>query len=180
MVLATYQCVAAAVPVAQCVGTVPNGQPIDTATFGPHTFVVRALDANGNVLGSVQRTYFVQYPFRGFFAPVDNEPTLNVAKAGSAIPVKFSLTGNQGLDIFFSDLTSTYPKSQTIACDATAPADGIESTVTAGSSSLSYDASSDQYTYVWKTDAAWVGTCRAMIVKTKDGASHRSDFKFTK
>ena len=174
-VIATYQCVAGAVPVAQCVGTVPNGQPIDTSTFGPHTFVVKALDANGNVLGSVQRTYFVQYPFKGFFAPVDNEPTLNVAKAGSAIPVKFSLTGNQGLDIFFD---ATYPKSQTIACDASAPADGIESTVTAGSSSLSYDAGSDQYVYVWKTNSAWVNTCRALIVKTKDGVIHRANFKF--
>ena len=50
--------------------------------------------------------------------------------------------------------------------------------MTAGSSSLSYDAGSDRYNYVWKTDSSWSGTCRALIVKTKDGATHRADFKF--
>jgi len=168
---ATYQCGSAA---AQCIGTVPNGSPIDTSTFGTHTFVVQALDADGIVIGSLQRTYFVQYPFNGFFSPVDNEPVFNVAKAGSAIPVIFSLNGNQGLNIF----ASGYPRSQTIACDASAPADGIESTVTAGGSSLSYNASSGRYTYIWKTDKSWTGTCRALIVKLQDGTVHRADFKF--
>jgi hypothetical protein len=176
-VTATYQCSGGTVTVAQCIGTVPSGQTIDTTSFGPHTFVVKALDGSGNIIGSVQRTYFVQYPFKGFFAPVNNEPVLNTAKAGSAIPVKFSLTGNQGLDIF---VDSTYPKSQTIACDATAPADGIESTVSAGNSSLSYDGSSDQYTYVWKTDSSWTGTCRALVLKMKDGTVRRAVFKFAK
>jgi hypothetical protein len=176
-VSATYQCVSggSALPDSQCTGTTPNGQQIDTSTFGPHTFVVKALDTNGNVVGSLQRTYVVAYPFKGFFAPVDNQPVINVAKAGSSIPVKFSLSGNQGLDVFFD---SSYPRSQTVACDASAPADGIDSTVNAGSSSLSYDAASDRYNYVWKTDSSWAGTCRALILKTKDGVVHRADFKF--
>jgi hypothetical protein len=168
---ATYQCGSAA---AECIGTVPNGSPIDTSSFGVHTFVVQAFDADGNLVGSLERTYVVQYPFSGFFAPVDNEPVLNVVKAGSGIPVIFSLGGNQGLDIF----AAGYPKSQTIACDASAPADGIESTVTAGGSSLSYSTSTGRYTYVWKTDKSWTGTCRALIIKTKDGVTHRADFKF--
>ena len=112
--------------------------------------------------------------FTGFFAPVDNEPVLNVVKAGSGIPVIFSLGGNQGLNIF----AAGYPKSQTIACDATAPADGIDSTVTAGGSSLTYDPSTGRYSYIWKTDKSWVGTCRALILKTQDGVTHRADFKF--
>lgn len=176
-VSATYQCLVggSALPAAQCTGSTLNGQPIDTSSFGLHTFLVTATDASGSVIGSLQREFVVQYPFQGFFAPVDNEPVFNTVKAGSGIPVKFSLSGNQGLDIF---VDATYPKSQLIACDASAPADGIESTVTAGSSSLSYDAGTDQYTYVWKTDASWAGTCRALILKTKDGLVHRADFKF--
>jgi Tol biopolymer transport system component len=168
---ATYQCGSAA---ARCIGTVPNGSPIDTSTFGVHTFVVQALDADGNIIGSLERTYLVEYPFNGFFAPVDNEPVLNVTKAGSAIPVIFSLGGNEGLSIF----APGYPKSQTIACNSTAPADGIESTVTAGGSSLSYDSSTGRYTYVWKTDKSWSGTCRAFVLKTADGVAHQADFEF--
>src|SRR5205085_2496965 len=49
----------------------------------------------------------VVYPFSGFFQPVDNTPTLNVVKAGSGIPVKFSLSGNLGLNI----LLAGYPQS---------------------------------------------------------------------
>jgi hypothetical protein len=171
IVNATYQCSSAA----QCVGTVPSGSPIDTSTFGLHTFVVTAYDADGNVVATLQRQYSVDYPFTGFFQPVDNLPALNVAKAGSAIPVKFSLGGNQGLNIFYN---STYPASQQIDCSSTAPLDTIETTVTAGSSSLSYDSTTGQYTYTWKTNTAWSGTCRALVIRTKFGSFHTADFKF--
>jgi len=114
------------------------------------------------------------YNFTGFFQPVDNLPTVNTVNAGRAIPVKFSLGGDQGLNIF----DAGYPKSQIIACDSTAGVDGIEQTVTAGSSSLSYDASTDTYTYVWKTEKVWAGTCRQLVVKLNDGTFHRANFKF--
>ncbi len=39
----------------------------------------------------------VLYRFIGFSQPVDNLPTINRANSGSAIPIKFSLGGNQGL-----------------------------------------------------------------------------------
>jgi hypothetical protein len=123
----------------------------------------------------------VRYDFSGFFAPVDNPDTLNKAKAGSAIPVNFSLSGDEGLDVF----AEGYPKSERVDCDSDAPVDGIEQTVTAGGSSLSYDATADRYTYVWKTDKAWSnadsgGPCRQLVVKLKDGSIHRADFEFTK
>jgi hypothetical protein len=168
---ATYQCTAAA----QCVGTVPSGSPIDTSTPGLHTFVVQAIDADGNVVASLQRQYAVDYNFGGFFQPVDNLPALNVTKAGGAIPVKFSLGGNRGLDIFYN---STYPASQQISCSSTAPLDTIETTVTAGQSSLSYDSGSGTYTYIWKTNSAWANTCRALVIRTKFGTFHTANFKF--
>jgi len=107
------------------------------------------------------------YNFSGFFQPVDNAPTVNVAKAGSAIPVKFSLRGNQGLGI----LQPGFPKVTTVACDSTSPTDDIESTVTAGGSSLQYDAAADQYTYVWKTSSTWAGTCARFDLGLNDGSS---------
>jgi predicted extracellular nuclease len=110
----------------------------------------------------------------GFFQPVDNLPTLNGVKAGSAIPVKFSLGGDKGLSIF----AAGYPKSQVIACDLTGPVDDVNQTVTAGSSSLSYDPLTGQYTYVWKSDKSWVGTCRQLIVTLADGTTHVANFNF--
>jgi hypothetical protein len=114
------------------------------------------------------------FNFTGFFPPVDNPPTINTVKAGSAIPVKFSLGGDQGLNI----LAPGSPASQQIACDSQAPTDAIEATVSAGGSSLSYDPATDQYTYVWKTNKSWAGTCRQLDVQLSDGSHHVADFKF--
>jgi uncharacterized delta-60 repeat protein len=116
------------------------------------------------------------FAFTGFFAPIDNGGVLNMLKAGSAVPVKFSLGGNKGLAI----LASGSPSSQKIVCDTSAPTDQVEETSTAGSSSLSYDATSDRYNYVWKTDKAWADSCRALTVTLIDGTSHTAKFKFTK
>ncbi len=114
-----------------------------------------------------------RYHFSGFFQPVDNLPTQNVVKAGRAIPVKFSLGGDQGLDIF----ATGYPTSAQVTCGATAE-DAIQQTAPAGSSGLSYDVATDQYNYVWKTDKAWAGSCRTLVVKLNDGTVHRANFQF--
>jgi hypothetical protein len=133
-------------------------------------------DVAGNTAAPVTATYSVVYNWHGFFAPVDNLPTINVSKAGSAIPVKFSLSGNQGLNIF----AAGSPSSRQINCDGSDPTDAIETTVTAGNSTLTYDATADQYVYVWKTDKSWAGTCRQLTVTLVDGTSHSANFKFTK
>jgi len=115
----------------------------------------------------------VIYNWNDFFPPVDDS-VLNAAKAGRAIPVKFSLDGNQGLDIF----AAGYPQSWKIECESMAFIDEIYETVTAGNSILSYDTDTDQYIYVWKTNKDWAGTCRRLEVKLKDDTSHFADFKF--
>ena len=116
------------------------------------------------------------FAFSGFFAPVDNAPVLNTAKAGSAIPVKFSLNGNQGSSIF----ATGYPASQQMACDPGAQTDAITETVTAGSSGLTYDPATDQYSYVWKTDKSWANTCRQLTIRLTDGSNHIANFRFSK
>ena len=158
---------------ASCAGTVADGALIDTSTVGSHTFTVTGADIAGNS-ATATSTYNVVYSFGGFLQPVDNLPALNIANAGSAIPVKFSLGGNQGVAIF----AAGYPASSPIPCDASEPGTVIEETVTAGSSSLSYSATTDQYNYVWKTDRSWRGTCRMLLFRFNDGAEHHAKFRF--
>jgi probable HAF family extracellular repeat protein len=141
-----------------------------------------AINESGQIVGSGFRDGELEafllnpaYDFSGFFAPVDNPPTVNTVNAGRAIPVKFSLSGDQGLGV----IEEGYPKSQQVPCDAADPVDGIEETTTAGASGLTYDAASDEYTYVWKTDKAWTG-CRQLVLKLDDGTVHRANFNFTK
>ena len=118
-------------------------------------------------------TFGTIYPFSGFIQPVDNTPTLNALQAGRSVPVKFSLGGDRGLGI----LAASYPASQRIACDSSAPIDAVEQTVSASSSSLTYDAATAQYVYVWKTDKSWAGSCRELVIRLVDGTEHRARFQ---
>jgi hypothetical protein len=115
------------------------------------------------------------FAFGGFLAPIEMG-VLNTTSAGRAIPIKFSLGGDHGLQI----LMAGYPSSQAIACDSAAPTGTIEQTVTAGSSALSYDASSDVYSYTWKTSKSWSGTCRRLTLKLTGGGTYFVDFRFAR
>ncbi|MDQ3489756.1 MAG: PxKF domain-containing protein [Acidobacteriota bacterium] len=145
----------------------------DMSTVGAKTVNCTATDKAGNTV-SADASYSVIYNFAGFFQPVDNLPVLNIANAGSSIPIKFSLNGNQGLSIF----TPGYPASVTTSCNNSTAADPIDETVNAGGSSLTYDAATDRYHYVWKTEKSWKGTCRLLVVKLKDGNTYIANFKF--
>jgi HYR domain len=142
---------------------------------GQTTVNCSATDSHGNTSNGSFKIQ-VNYSFGGFFQPIDNG-VLNKAKAGSAIPVKFSLSGDQGLNIFMSG----YPTSAQVSCGNTATADLVEETVTAGQSTLNYDATSGQYIYVWKTQSAWGNSCRTLTVKLKDGTTiKQANFWFPK
>jgi len=152
-----------------------NSTPASGSTFpvGTTTVHASANDGNGHT-SECSFTVTVQYDFAGFFPPVANLPAVNIVQAGRAIPVKFSLSGNKGLGIF----AAGSPSSGTIPCNSSDPATTLEATVTAGGSSLSYDPTSDQYIYVWKTESGWAGTCRQLVVQLNDGSIHRANFKF--
>ncbi len=102
------------------------------------------------------------WPFTGFFQPVDNQPTVNRMTAGRAVPVKFSLGGDRGLDIF----AAGYPQVRSVSCGASA--DAVEETTSTNSSQLSYSSADDRYTYLWKTDRAWAGQCKQLVLKFAD------------
>ena len=137
------------------------------------TIAVRVTDAVGfsaTDTATVQGQYF----WSGFLAPVDDLPTPNAVKAGQAVPVTFSLGGDQGLGI----LLAGYPAvSGPVPCSS-APADPVETTETAGHSELRYDATADAYTYVWKTDRTWANSCRFLTIKLDDGTTHQALFQF--
>ena len=117
--------------------------------------------------------FAIPYAFGGFKAPVDKAPTRNGMKAGTAVPIKFSLGGDRSLAIF----APGSPSSQPVICDTGAPYDGVENTVSAGGSSLSYDSASDTYTYVWKTQKSWTG-CRKLTLAFTDGSVQSAIFQF--
>jgi hypothetical protein len=161
---------------------------LDTSSVGTKTANLAAgstKDNVGNESAAASCSYSVIYNWVGFFQPIDNKDgngnyILNKAKAGSTIPVKFSLGGNQGLNIF----EEFYPKVSITPCNADPNADLVEEYSTATVSGLKYDATVNapvgQYIYNWKTDSKWATQCRSLVVKLNDGTSHRADFNFFK
>lgn len=113
-------------------------------------------------------------PGAWFFGPIAPFPAFNTANAGQSIPLIFSLGGNKGLNIF----APGYPRWQVIACGSTAAVGGTNPTNSNGG--LSYDPLQDRYTYPWKTERSWAGSCRQLVVRYTDGTTYRANFNFVK
>jgi len=150
-------------------GGVISATPTVNGTF-PYTVTITDKAANK---GTLSCSVTVMFVFTGFFKPVANPSVVNIANAGVAIPVKFSLGGNQGLNI----LASNSPSSAAMACPSAAATAVISQTVTGGTSALTYDTTTGQYTYTWKTDKSWAGSCRLFTMQLTDGTSHTAYFQ---
>jgi hypothetical protein len=167
--------------------------------LGTHTFAVKAIDPAGNTdptPAPFSWTVKSGYAFTGFFQPVANPPKINRVKAGSLIPVRFSLGGNFGTAIF----AAGYPQSQAINCTTGAPVQDVDvdEVETPGSTAGRFAVGGVdgtgwllnyynvftrqwEYLFIWKTDRTWAGTCRQLIVQFNDGsAPHVANFKFVR
>ncbi len=152
----------------------PNGSFVYTPAtgyVGSDSFSYTASDGAA-VSNEATVSIAVRYAFTGFFAPVSNPPALNTVNAGQSVPVKFSLAGDFGLGI----IAGGYPVSQPVNCTTGAPLGTAQAT--AANAPLGYDAGSGRYSYVWKTDSSWVGTCRLFTLRLADGTDHTALFLF--
>ncbi|WP_052703101.1 discoidin domain-containing protein [Paenibacillus beijingensis] len=140
------------------------GQP-ESLQVGIHSVKCTAEDKAGNTAEKAA-SYQVMFPFSGFKAPVQDVSVVQEVYAGSAVPIKFSLGGDRGMDISIAG----YPAS----VDAADP----EQELLSVDADLEYDPNEDQYILIWKTDKAWAGTTRKLIMKLIDGTEHSLLFTF--
>ena len=144
---------------------------------GVWTDVTTSLDPGGHVIcGSTTSlspfiTAELHYNFTGFFQPVDNGKVLNVAKAGSSIPVKFSLERGPGPRHSHHQLASHRRHQLRFHSD-----DRPDRRTDHEPSGLHIG--NNQYTYVWATKPEWKGTCRKFMLNLKDGTQHVALFQF--
>lgn len=147
---------------------------VNTNTVGFYALTYTVSDPSGHSDTKVRTVEVSPYNFTGFFSPIDNLPTVNQVNSGQSIPIKFSLGGNQGMNIF----AAGSPSSVQINCNTNDPISEVEEIETPGSSGLTYDAGSNQYKYVWKTEKSWKNQCRMLTVTLRDGTVHTAKFKF--
>ncbi len=169
IVTAAYSCAdqPAGSGLLSCVGDLTPSALIDTLNVGSRTFTVTATDVAQNS-ATASSAYRVIYDFSGFFPPVAAFPTANPVKAGEGIPLKFSLHGNRGSDVFASG-SPTW-----------APCDSSSGGSTPATGSLSYNAALDRYTFLAATSKTWAGTCSDLTVTLRDGTAHQARFTFGK
>ena len=110
--------------------------------------------------------------FGGFLPPIAEPPAVTEATAGRTIPVRFSLGGDFGLDILFG-------VPQVYDCGGW-PLGDHEDAVLSGGSELSYDEESGEYVVAWKTDRAWAGSCRTLVLTFDDGSYAMASFEFVR
>jgi hypothetical protein len=122
----------------------------------------------------------VTYKYTGFLSPVDNPPTVNIATAGSTIPVKWRITDAKGAGVSdrasFVSLTSYKTSCTDWRGD---PKDAITE-YTSGAPGLHYDVKNGNWQLDWKTPKTYAGSCRIMTIKLRDGTEHEARFKFNK
>jgi hypothetical protein len=160
-----------------CVGTVPDGSAIDTSSVGMRSFTVNAADNAGNS-NSTAVSYNVVYNFMGFFSPVDMGSTLNVAKAGQTIPLKWRITDANGAPV--TNLSGVTVSVSSLACDLGITEDGIEE-YASGSSGLQ-NLGDGNYQFNWKTPKSYANSCKTLKLNLGEGAGfeHTALFKFTR
>lgn len=157
---------------ASCEGTVAAGEPIDTATVGEQHFTVTAVDHAGNST-QVTHTYRVAYDLvgaGGFGPPVANPPALNVARAGSTVPVKWRLPDGMGGFLCDPDVVIGLLVQRIDCGDLTSALGEAEAAPSAGGTRVRCQ--DGQYIFNWKTARGQAGGCYRLILMLDDGSEH--------
>lgn len=169
------------IPYENADGPVPSLYHLEEVSPGTHVWVdiTDPEDSGGGVVCGTTTSFspFVAgfpdpFDFSGFFSPVSMTAE-NIAKPGQAIPVKFSLHGDQGLDVVTSARFVAEGNTTSLVGE-------VIDTTTAGASGLSYDPVSDQYTYVWKTPKTLSLKKGYFELSLSDGTTHTFDVTFKK
>src|SRR5215210_5195038 len=140
-------------------------------------------NADNNQAAPVSVTYGVSATFNGFLQPIDGH-AVNTGKYGRTYPIKWQLRDSSGA--LLSDTTAQLlvgmmsggQKAVTCGSFTLLPEDALEESTT-GSTSLRYDATSDQFIYNYKAPTS--GSCYIFAIRYADGlTTQQIDFKFTK
>jgi MBG domain-containing protein/thrombospondin type 3 repeat protein len=112
--------------------------------------------------------------FRGFFRPVKNPPVFNRMKAGRAVSLRFTLDGYRS-----GAVLKAIPTSSQISCLAVQSENAVIEDEDSRSSVLRAEGRK-QFRYIWKTNKAWDGTCRKLVITLSDGSTHEALFNLGK
>ncbi len=164
------------VPDASCTATdATSGVTADGCTVagggtavGEHTLTATARDEAGNVVTST-RSYTVRaWAIDGFYRPVAmGAGAVNTAKAGSTVPLKFSVHKASGPAVTSGVVGAI--TMQTVGCATGAATGPVEEITSTGGTSLRY--ADGQWIQNWATPSSGKGSCYRVTLTTADASS---------
>jgi hypothetical protein len=138
-------------------GDIVSGEELDTETIGLHVLTFTASDKAGNITVKTV-AYYVDYVFSGFLSPVRSD---KASKAGSTIPVKFSLKDINGTYItdavaklYIAKITDGIAGTEFIAVSKSAASDD---------NLFRYDSTANQYIFNLSTKDLKAGEYKLRI-----------------
>ena len=135
---------------------------------GDHTMTATATDIAGNSTAKTVSYTVRKLTLNGFFQPVDMGGVLNTVKGGSTVPLKFRVF-DRGVEVKSTSIVTSITQAK-VPCNATSPEDAIEEIVSAGGSSLRYDATAGQFVQNWKAPTG-AGLCYKVTLTTVDDSA---------
>lgn len=142
-----------------------------TTLYSPDPY--RASD-HDPVLVGLDLVPAVSAGFGGFVPPLSHRGEPYRIRAGRTLPLRFTLGGDLGLDLF----APGFPVSREVSC-TTGEAVGVPAPILQpGGSGLTYSAGNATYRLNWSTESGWGGTCRELIVRFRDSSQITATFGF--
>jgi hypothetical protein len=138
---------------------------ISALAVGSYTIVACYPEGTDFLASQGTVTHLVKYNFDGLFAPVDRPSTLNLSKAGQAIPLKWRIT-----DVNLQPITNLADVSVKVAafsCALGSTTDLVEE-YAAGTSGLQ-NLGDGYYLFAWKTPAGYASSCKTLSLDFGSG-----------
>jgi hypothetical protein len=110
----------------------------------------------------------VKYNFDGLYAPVDRPNTMNVSKAGQAVPLKWRLTDYNGAPVLNFAPAALGVAVTGMQCSVSTTLDQIEEY--AGNSGLQ-NLGDGYYQFNWKTPSSYANSCKSIGLNLGEGST---------
>jgi hypothetical protein len=146
----------------------------DPTAIGTHHWTATATDNAGNQATASLTYQVLAWTDGGFFAPVNMGGTLNTVKAGSTVPLKFTVFAGP-TELTSTTVVKSFAARQVSCATLDAASDPVEVTSTGGTS-LRYDTTAHQFVQNWKTPSS-AGACYVVTMTTQDGSQLAANFR---
>ena len=150
---ASYVCAdAGGSGLATCEGTIADGAPLDTSTPGIRHLGVTATDGAGNTT-TLAHDYIV---FASWDGRLVLPPAVATLRAGPPADLRFDLGGDLG-----EVLEPGAPFTWAVDCGSAVSTSAMQAATAVGQG---LRITGGGYTFRWRTERAWAGTCRILLL----------------